>query len=161
MAKSPESAELRKATRRALHRQFAKKYTNVLVASKDAKVEAKDGVFVVTSTGGDPYVSTREVTKGVGPFTVEFRMKSDSKGGGQVFWATADEPAFHRDRSTAFTPALDGEWAEYAVKVPADKPLTALRIDPSTAAGEIRIESVRQKGKDGKVLQEWTARPPK
>jgi hypothetical protein len=61
------------------------------VASKDAKVEAKDGVFVVTSTGGDPYISSREVVKGVGRFTVEFRMKSDSKGGGQVFWATADE----------------------------------------------------------------------
>lgn len=131
------------------------------VASKDAKVEAKDGVFVVTSTGGDPYVFTREMAKGVGPFTVEFRMKSDSKGGGQVFWATADEPAFHRNRSTAFTPTHDGKWAEYSVKVPSDKPLTALRIDTSTAAGEVRIESVRLNGKDGKAIQEWTAKPPK
>ena len=74
--------------------------------------------------------------------------------------ATADEPAFHRDRSTTFTPTHDGKWAEYSVRLPSEKPLTALRIDPSTAAGEIRIVSVRLKGKDGKAIQEWTADPP-
>ncbi len=130
-------------------------------ASKDAKVALRDGVLVVTSTGGDPFIVTREIPAGTGPYTVEIRMKSDSHGGGQVFWATADDKGFHRGRSAAFEPKHDGDWHTYAVKLPVEKTLTGLRIDPATAAGTIQIESIRLKDRGGITIKTWTASPPK
>lgn len=128
--------------------------------SKDAAVAVKAGVLVVTSTGGDPYIATREIPAGKGPYTVEIRMKSDSHGAGQVFWATADDKGFHRDRSAAFDPKHDADWHTFAVKLPVEKALTTLRIDPATAAGTIQIESIRLKNREGETIKTWTASLP-
>lgn len=127
--------------------------------SKDAAVATKDGVLVITSTGGDPYIVTRDLPAGAGPYTVEFKMKSESRGAGQVFWTTADDKGFHRDRSTTFEPKHDGEWHEYTVKLPPEKALTALRLDPATAVGEICLDAFRLKDKRGKVIRSWPAPP--
>ncbi|MCE9561553.1 MAG: sulfatase [Planctomycetes bacterium] len=126
---------------------------------KDAAVATKDGVLVITSTGGDPYIVTRDLPAGEGPYTVEFKMKSGSRGSGQVFWTTADDKGFHRDRSAAFEPKHDGEWHEYALKLSVEKPLTGLRLDPSTAAGEIRLDAIKLKNKEGKTIQSWPNPP--
>ncbi len=123
--------------------------------SKDAVVATKDGVLVVTSTGGDPYIITRGLPDGGGPYSVEFKMKSGSRSTGQVFWTTADDTGFHRDRSTTFEPKYDGARHEYAVKLPVEKALTGLRLDPSTAPGEIRLDAIRLKDKDGKAIRSW------
>lgn len=117
----------------------------------------KDGVLVITSTGGDPYIVTRDLPAGAGPYTVEFKMKSDSRGTGQVFWTTADDKGFHRDRSATFEPKHDGAWHAYAVKLPVEKALTGLRLDPSTAPGEIRLDAIKLKDKDGKAIRSWPA----
>ena len=127
--------------------------------SKDAAVATKDGVLVVTSTGGDPYIVTRHLPAGAGPYTVEFKMKSGSRGTGQVFWTTADDTGFHRDRSTTFEPKHDGEWHEYAVKLPVEQALTGLRLDPSTAPGEVRLDAIKLKDKDGKAIRSWPNPP--
>ena len=37
---------------------------------------------------------------------------------------------------------------------------TGLRIDPSTAAGEIRLDAITLTDKDGKTLKTWTAPAP-
>ena len=90
-------------------------------------------------------------------FTIEFEMTSDSRGGGQVFWATADNKVFHRDRSTTFEPTHDGKPHSYGVKLPVEKPIVALRLDPSTAPGQIVLKSIHLKDKDGKSLKTWAA----
>jgi hypothetical protein len=127
--------------------------------SKDAAVATKGGVLVTTSTGGDPFIVTRDLPAGAGPYTVEFKMRSASRGAGQVFWATADDKGFHRDRSTTFEPKHDGEWHEYAVKLPIEKALTGLRLDPSTAPGEVRLDAIKLKDKGGRAIQSWPATP--
>jgi len=86
-------------------------------------------------------------------------MMSDSRGNGQIFWTTIDDPGFHRDRSATFKPKHDHEWHEYAVKLPVQKPMTGLRIDPSMAAGEVQLKAIILKDKDGKTIQSW-ANPP-
>ncbi len=123
--------------------------------SRDAVLAVRDGALVVTSNGGDPYIATAEVPAGAGPFVVEFRMRSNSSGPCQVFWRTAADAPFHRDRSQVFAPTHDGEWHDCLVKLPVDAALTGLRIDPGTAPGEIRIEWIRLKDRDGKLLKEW------
>ena len=126
--------------------------------SKDAKLQLTDEVYLVTSTGADPFIITRELPAGTSPLTVEFKMKSNSHGVGQVFWMTANDKGFHRDRSVIFEPKHDNEWALYEIKLLADKPLIALRIDPSTAAGDIRLDAITLKDKDGKTLKTWAPR---
>jgi arylsulfatase A-like enzyme len=127
--------------------------------SKDAAIATKGGALVITSTGGDPFIFTRNLPAGAGPYTIEFRMMSDSRGNGQIFWTTIDDPGFHRDRSATFKPKHDHEWHEYAVKLPVQKPMTGLRIDPSMAAGEVQLKAIILKDKDGKTIQSW-ANPP-
>lgn len=78
--------------------------------SKDALLEIRDGNLVVTSTGGDLFVTAGEIPAGMGPYKVEIKMKSDSKGMGQVFWSTKGDKGFHRDRSITFDVTHDGKW---------------------------------------------------
>ena len=52
-----------------------------------------------------------------------------------------------------FEPKHDSEWENFVVKLPVEKKLTGLRIEPSTAAGEMRFEILQIKDKDGKVLK--------
>ena len=124
-----------------------------------ASLVAGEGVLVVTSSGGDPFIVTRDLPAGSGPFTVEFRMQSGSRGIGQVFWSTADQKAFHRDRSVRFEPAHDGEWHPHTVSLPVKQSLTGLRIDPSTGPGEVRLGAIRLKDQEGRVIRTWTATP--
>lgn len=125
-----------------------------------ATLAAGDGVLVVTSSGGDPFIVTRDLPAGAGPYTLEFRMRSGSRGAGQVFWRTADQMAFHRDRSVTFEPEHDGEWHPHTVRLPVDQPLTGLRIDPSTGPGEIRLDGIRLKDKEGRVIRAWPVTAP-
>jgi hypothetical protein len=104
---------------------------------------------------------TRGLPAGTGPYVVELTLKSNSRGNGQIFWTTAADKTFHRDRSVPFEPRHDGEQQTLQVKLSVDASLTALRIDPSTAPGEIELQLVRLKNKDGKVLAEWPATKPK
>jgi arylsulfatase A-like enzyme len=138
---------------------FGKQPAASWTPGKDAAVATKDGVLVITSTGGDPYIVTRDLPAGAGPYTLEFKLKSDSRGTGQILWTTADDKGFHRDRSAAFEPKHDGEWHEHAVKLPVEKALTGLRLDPSTAAGEIRLDAITLKDKNGKAIRSWPGPP--
>ena len=124
--------------------------------SKDARLEVKEGVLLITSTGKDPFISIRDLPKGAGPYTVELKMKSNSNGAGQIFWSTNEETSYFRDRSTLFPVKHDSTWQNYQVKLPVEKALIGLRIDPSTAPGEILIESIRLKDRYGKELKAWT-----
>jgi arylsulfatase A-like enzyme len=126
--------------------------------SKDAKLAADAATLRLTSTGGDPFLTTRDIPAGTGPYTLTLRMKSDSRGGGQVFWAAAGE-VFHKNRTAAFEPTHDGQWHDYAVTLPTTKPLDALRIDPATGPGDIRFETIRLADKAGKELKVWRVAP--
>ncbi|MGL6074462.1 MAG: sulfatase [Fimbriiglobus sp.] len=123
--------------------------------SRDATLQMKEGRFRLVSTGNDPFISTREITKGEGPFAVELRMKSDSQGGGQIFWTTATTKGFQKEQSVSFTPQHDKMWHNYTVKLPSEAAITGLRLDPASAAGEIEIESLRLLDGGGKVIQSW------
>ncbi len=129
--------------------------------NKFAKLELKDGVYVLTSTGGDPFISVNSIPNGTGPYTLELKMKSTSKGNGQVFWSTAKERGFQRSRSVAFEPKHDGEWQSLSIKLPVTEALTALRIDPSTAVGVIEFESIVLKGSNGQPVRSWPGGKPK
>ena len=124
--------------------------------SKDCRLAFEGGCLVVESTGGDPYLWTRDVPKAEGPVTVTFRMKSDSRGDGFVFWGTRQQQNFHRSRRVPFTPQHDGAWHEYEVALPAQGMLTQFRVDPSRAPGRIEFDWIRLGVAGGKTLKEWS-----
>ena len=98
---------------------------------------------------------TSDIKPGIGPYVVEFRMKSNSKGTCQVFWMTDADKTFFRERSVVIQPRHDDAWHNYELKFPVEKPLVALRLDPSNGSGNMLLENIRVKSSEGKLLGEW------
>jgi hypothetical protein len=125
--------------------------------NQHASAAVEDGCLKITSTGGDPWIANRDLTPAEGPFTLELRMKSTSAGQAQAFWATRAHPQF-AGQSVSLQVDHDDAWHEYQVELPVEGAATALRLDPSNAPGEIRIEWLRLKDEQGQVVQEWRFR---
>jgi len=116
-----------------------------------------EDAMIVNSTGGDPFIVNNRVPDAHGGLVVRFRMRSNSSGGGQFFWTTRPAPQFGPHQRLDFSPVHDGHWHEYAVPFEAAGPLRAVRLDPSTAPGELAFEWIRIEagGAVGKALTEW------
>ena len=124
-------------------------------AAGTCSLATKDGVLVVTSTGGDPYFHTSAVPAAGGPVVFKVRMRCKTAGPAQVFWTTAKAGRFHRSRSAGFKIRHDGQWHDYEAKLPATGRLTGLRLDPGTAAGKVEIDWIYLAKPDGAELKRW------
>ncbi|MEZ6125218.1 MAG: sulfatase [Planctomycetaceae bacterium] len=124
------------------------------------KLSANRDELVVTSTGGDPHiVAALPTAVPAGKLTLHVTMSSDSSGHGQVYWQEQGvKPGFAAVRSQRFEVIHDGIAREYSVAFTAGQPVVAVRIDPSQAAGTIRIRRVRLTTGDGTLLHEWALR---
>ncbi|WP_417747285.1 sulfatase [Rosistilla oblonga] len=119
----------------------------------------RDGdALMIASDGGDPYIIyVLPNTIPNQPLTLRFAMRSNSSGRGQVFWREQSvRPPFLAARSVTFEPEYDGETHEYAVEFTPGSPIDAVRIDPSTAAGKIRISNILLTDRAGNVLHRFT-----
>jgi len=111
-------------------------------AAHEATLAARDGVLAITSTGDDPYLFSPAVTA-AGPVTVTLRLRSQTAGGGQLFWSTAAAPGFVESRSAHFPLVHDHAWHEYAVPLAVTGTLTRLRFDPGAAPGRLELAWLR------------------
>ena len=82
---------------------------------------------------------------------VRLRIKSRTKGDGQVFWGRR----FHRGQRVTFRMTHDGEWHECEARLPGRGPIERLRIDPGSGAGPVEIDWIRLVGPDGGTLKAW------
>jgi hypothetical protein len=132
--------------------------------SKDCTIALRDGQFVITSTGGDPFIVSEDIPAATGPFKIELRVKSKSQGPVQFFWSTQKSKGnFNASRHVDFSFLRDDEWHDYALTLDAPD-LGRLRLDPSTAPGETRVAFIRVKDKADKLVKEWklgAGGPPK
>jgi hypothetical protein len=124
---------------------------------RHAKVAVLDKEIRVQCTGNDPQIVFSDIPPATGPFTLELKLKSSSKGRGMVFWSTAEKPEFSAESSVTFSPQHDGQqWHEYKVALPSVTPaLTHLRLDPGNAPGLVRIARIVLKNASGKVVKSW------
>jgi len=122
------------------------------------KLAKKDGMLILTSTGGDPHISARLPRAATAQdLVLHVTMASDSSGYGQVFWQEQGvNPPFIADRSQRLDVQHDGNMHNYSVPLPAKQPVLAVRIDPSRAAGKIKISDVSLKTADGTVIRQWS-----
>jgi len=116
--------------------------------SKDAQFTKVGGELVIRSSGGDPWIATRAIPAAKGPFTLKLRMKSSASGGGTLYYSTTAKFGFKRGESFPVAVKHDGQWHDYEVKLPVEK-LTALRLDPATAPGEITVATLELRDASG------------
>lgn len=121
------------------------------------KLSVSKGVLLVNSTGGDPYLSYRLPQNiGESSLTLHFTMTSDSSGKGQLLWQEKGVgPPFAKVRSKPFDVQHDSKSHDYSVTFTAKSPVLAVRIDPSTADGVIRISNMKLTTSDGSLLHQW------
>jgi hypothetical protein len=128
-------------------------------SAHDCSLAVRNGALAITSTGADPYLTAslpRLPVLPAGEYSITLRLKSSASGGAQVFWQEQGvTPRFIRARSVEFTPAHDGKWKEYTVRIRAGRPLTGLRLDPAQGAGEIDVSSIFLTDATGKAVREW------
>jgi len=84
-------------------------------------------------------------------------MESDSSGKGQIFWHQLGiAPAFFRDRSVLFPVVHDGKPHDYAIELPTQAAVLAIRIDPSLGPGNIKLTDLHMTTNDGEVVCRWS-----
>ena len=109
-------------------------------------------------TGNDPQLIFGEIpAAATGPFTLELKIKSTSKGPSEIFWSTTAKPQFSAEHSVKLDIRHSAaQWHDYSVKLPTVTPaLMHLRLDPGTAPGLVRIARFVLKDADGKVIKAW------
>jgi hypothetical protein len=109
------------------------------VARHHCTVVAEKGDLRIRSTGNDPYLATDSVLSGDN-FAIRLRIKSGTDGPGQIFWSSSKHRGFAGDRHVTFNMVHDSQWHEYTLFLRTDGDLTALRLDPGTAAGEVAVD---------------------
>jgi arylsulfatase A-like enzyme len=125
--------------------------------SGDCTLALQDGSLVITSLGSDPYLSY-ELPEALpaGQYALDVVLASKGRGQGQLFWQKQGiRPPFFRDRSTTFAVTHDGAPHTYRIAFVAAHPVTAIRIDPGQAAGEIRVSKLQLRTADREQAFEW------
>lgn len=125
--------------------------------SSVCKLSLNNGALVVDSSGRDPHLSyTLPEAFEAQSLVLTMSIQSNSQGKGQVFWREKGvSPAFFRDRSVSFDLQHNNQAHEYAVRFVPTEPVIAIRIDPSTGAGRIKISKLQLTTDGGRVLQRW------
>lgn len=108
-------------------------------AVHDCELAVQNGSLTIRSSGSDPYLAAPAVASG-SEFVVRLRMKSRTDGAGQIFWSSTKHPGSAAERVVTFDITHDGQWHEYDVRLAIDGDLTALRLDPGTALGELQVD---------------------
>src|SRR5690606_17782584 len=75
------------------------------------------------------------------PITVQLKMSSNGGERGEIFYRSHGDTFTQRD-STAFLIAEDGKPHDYTIKLPVNKPIDRIRIDPTSTKGEIALYSL-------------------
>ncbi len=135
----------------------AKAASTLIRGTRHAKVEVMPTEIRMECTGNDPQIILGDIPGSSGPFTLELKIKSASKGRGEVFWSTASTPEFTAEQSVSFKAEHDGaKWHDYTIKISeATQSVTHLRLDPGNAPGLVRIARFVLKDKSGKVVKAW------
>ncbi len=108
-------------------------------AVNQCELAARDGLLTIRSSGIDPYLAAPAIASG-NEFIVRLRMKSQTDGAGQIFWSSTKHAGTAAERVVTFRMTHDGQWHEYDVRLVIDGDLTALRLDPGMAPGEVQID---------------------
>jgi len=111
----------------------------------------ENGHLLTRATGGDPYmVRSHCRIAGDSVARVRIRMAVSAGEGVQLFWTTADSPAWSEDKSLRAPLINDGDFHDVVFELAAHplwngKTITGIRIDPQygAPAADVRIDWIR------------------
>ncbi len=125
-------------------------------ARAGTKLSTQDGQLVLDCTGQDPGLAIDVgAQNSMGPYTLEFRVQSRASGDGEIYWTTDADTLLPRGKHLAFPVKHDGEWQAVSLPIAEPKALYALRLDPCAGPGQVRIDILRLKDANGKVVRSW------
>jgi len=115
--------------------------------------------LVLSCTGSDAGIAINQLPPGIstGPYRLICRLQSGASGDGEVYLTTDPKTPLPRSVHVAVPVMHDGRWRDLAITLNTDERLSALRFDPCSGPGVVRIESLRLVDASGKVLQQWPA----
>jgi arylsulfatase A-like enzyme len=133
------------------------------MAVNDCQLALVDNALVVTSTGGDPYLSSvLDQPIAAGKLKLLITMTSTSSGDGEVFWEELNsKPRYAANRSAAFEVNHDGQSHVYEIEFTTKRKTVSIRLDPSTEHGETSISAMELQSSDGATLKKWDFAAPK
>ncbi|MEM8494437.1 MAG: sulfatase [Planctomycetota bacterium] len=120
-----------------------------------ASIEKGSGYAIVTSSGGDPYIVALDVPAAQGDLELHITWRSSSGGSSQVFWAFGSPIRFGPQQAIEFDATHNNEWATTVAKFSVDRPISALRFDPSRGEGRMEIDAIRLKRAGGEFIEHW------
>ncbi|MGZ0709717.1 sulfatase [Coraliomargarita sp. W4R53] len=121
----------------------------------DLSLSADGDVLKVHCVGTDPGMSSPAAGKLHGPLKLEFSMRSESFGGGRVFWLGGSVKAISANHSTDFEVNHDGDWHSYSVSLPFEGLFRRVRLDPSQGPGKLELKDLRLVNADGETVYNW------
>ena len=90
-----------------------------------------------------------------GPYSLPFRVKSESGGGSEIYYTIDRETKLPRGRHLELEVLHDGRWHEQAVPLETTKQLHALRLDIGNQAGSVVIADLRLTDSHGQTIARW------
>ena len=134
-----------------------KRKPGAIRARKDTKLTVENRQFVLNCTGTDSGIAIDSLSPNMpsGPYELRFRLQSNAEGSGEVFFTTDSKTTLPHGQHVEFDVSHDGEWHEYTLQLDTNEQMHALRFDPCSGPGTVRVESLQLRDAGGKVLHQW------
>ena len=130
-------------------------------ARKDTKLTIAKGQLLLDCRGTDSGLAFDQLNlpKGsVGPYRLSFRLKSQAAGDGELYFTTDVKTKLPAGGHVPFAVVHDNEWHDHSIAIPSSKLLYALRFDPCSEPGIVRIVDLKLSDANGKTIAHWPTR---
>jgi hypothetical protein len=131
-------------------------------SSQDCEITIAGATIRLTSSGMDPFITTRLQQPLAKPINgeslkLEVSMKTSATGPAQFFWReTGKKKGFAKDRSIEFDIQSDGAEHTYSIPFSPKSPVPAIRLDPARSPGEITISALKIIDGKENTVYDWT-----
>lgn len=123
---------------------------------KHAFAELNSDGLSLNCVGSDPYLVASEVPTMREAATLRVRLKSAAGNTAEIHWQEEGATNFSRDSRVEIDIPNDNQWHVVSADITLNRPLTALRLDPSTAPGQIQIGRIELVDASGKTVRSWS-----
>ena len=131
---------------------------NQIRARRGTTLSRNEGALLLGLSGDDPGLAMDQITMtpdAKPPFTLTFTLKSQAGGSGDIFYTTDAKTSLPNGKQISFEPKHSGEWETFSIKLPAEKNLFALRLDPATSTGSVTLKDLKLLDASGKPVVRW------
>ena len=138
-------------------RNARKRRPGAIRARKETQLAIENQQLVLTCTGTDSGIAIDKLGPDTprGPYELRFRLQSQASGEGEVYFTTDPKTSLPRGEHVRFEVSHNGQWHEYTLHLSTNKQLRALRFDPCSGPGVVRVEALQLADKSGKLIHQW------